>query len=106
MTIADTNTTDDAQYLTISRGELLALAIGSGLGGAALSGALIFALQRFAHASAAVACAIGFLALSLLLFSPLKLRQRTLGASLTFGRFLGASAVGATVVAILTLVLR
>jgi hypothetical protein len=96
----------DQELIPITRAELLGLTVGSVLGGGALSGVLAFGLERFGRLGAAVSYPAAFVVLGLCLFLPLKLKQRSIGTQLTFGRFLGACGAGAVVVGLLTHLLR
>jgi hypothetical protein len=99
-------TPSDQELIPITRAELLALTVVSVLGGGALSGVLAFALERFGQIGAPVSYSAAFVVSGLCLFLPFKLRQRSSGADLRFGRFLGACGAGAVVVGSLTHLLR
>lgn len=90
------------ESLSLSRAELLGLLAGSSLGGAALAGVIAFALERYGHVATSLAYAFAFVVLGVVLYVPLRIRQRSIGANLTFSRFVGAAGVGAIVVGTLT----
>lgn len=95
----------DQGTLALSRGELLAITVGSSLSGGALAGLVAFALERFGHVAPSVAYGVAFFVLGLLLYVPLRIRRRANGAPLTLTRFIGASAAGSVVAGVLVHIL-
>lgn len=93
--------TVDQGPFAVTRGELLALTVGGVLGGGALGGLVAFALERFGHAATPVAYAVALFVLGLVLYVPLRIRRRAIGAPLPLVRVLGASAAGAILAGVL-----
>lgn len=87
-------TPSDWEPIPITRAEFRDLTVGSGLSGGALAGLVEFALERFGQIGPAVLYSTAFVGLVLCLFLPLKLLQRSGGADLRFGGFLGACGAG------------